>query len=116
MLTVGHGTVRPPTSASPARCRYLDKSVIYTEEESIMSTEAAQALIDRMKIDQAFRDRVLAAPEPETRLALIQAEGYECSADDLASFDAAVADSDLERVAAGKSPGCMTLPCPFFLQ
>ncbi len=66
-----------------------------------MSTEAAQRLIDRMKTDEAFRERVLAEPSPEARLALIEAEGHDCSADDLASFGAALADADLEHVAAG---------------
>ena len=66
-----------------------------------MSTEAAQTLFERMKTDEAFRERVLAEPGPEARLVLIRAEGYDCSADDLASFGAALADADLEHVAAG---------------
>lgn len=78
-----------------------------------MATEGMQALIERMKTDQAFHERVLAEPDPGARLALVQAEGYDCSAEDFTSPDAAVTDADLDGVAAGYGAGCMTLPCPF---
>ena len=66
-----------------------------------MPAEATQTLIERMKTDEAFRERLLAEPSPEARLALIRTEGYDCSADDLASAGVALSDADLEHVAAG---------------
>lgn len=76
-----------------------------------MSTGATRELMERMKTDQAFRERVLAEQGPEARLALIQAEGYACSAEDVASFDAALADQDLEHVAAADGTPCLFLGC-----
>ena len=44
-----------------------------------MSEEAAQAFIERMKSDEDVRARVLAEEDVEARLALIGAEGFDCS-------------------------------------
>ena len=51
-----------------------------------MSKEAAQAFIEKMKSDHAFRARVLAEENVEARMALILAEGFDCSAEEIASL------------------------------
>jgi len=83
-----------------------------------MSKEAAQAFIERMKSDDAFRARVLAEDGVEARMALIGAQGFDCS---VAEIGAAQDDWDaeLDGVAAGGQPGCMlyepacSLYCPY---
>ena len=45
-----------------------------------MSTEQAQAFVERMKSDDAFRARVLAEEDVAARMEIIGAEGFDCSA------------------------------------
>jgi predicted ribosomally synthesized peptide with nif11-like leader len=71
-----------------------------------MSEQAARALIERMKHDPEFRDRVLAAAHPEERLALLRAEGHDCSAAEIAHLAGALSDTALANVAAGVLDGC----------
>ena len=44
-----------------------------------MSHEAAQAFIEKMKSDEAFRARVMAEQDEAARLKLINAEGFDCT-------------------------------------
>jgi len=71
-----------------------------------MSEEAAQAFIDRVKSDDALRARILAEDGVEARMALITAEGYDCSAAEIA-----VAmenwDAELDEVVGGMTPECL---------
>jgi predicted ribosomally synthesized peptide with nif11-like leader len=76
-----------------------------------MSEQSAQAFIERIKSDAAFRDKVLAEAEPEARLALINAAGYDCSADDIAGLSGALSDADLGAVSAGLWDVCSTNTC-----
>ena len=48
-----------------------------TGAEGIMSLEEAKRLIERMNTDEAFREKILAAPETAARLRLAAAEGYD---------------------------------------
>ena len=71
-----------------------------------MSKEASQAFIERMKSDEAFRGRVLAEEGVEARMALIVAEGFDCSAEEIASLQE-LSEAELEGVAGGSMPICM---------
>ena len=51
-----------------------------------MSKEAAQAFIERMKSDADFRAKVMAEEDVEARLALIGAEGFDCSAEEIGAL------------------------------
>ena len=51
-----------------------------------MSEEQAKACVEKMKSDEAFRARVLAEENVEARMALILAEGFDCSAEEIASL------------------------------
>ena len=51
-----------------------------------MSKEAAQAFIERMKSDADFRAKVMAEEDVEARLALIGAEGFDCSAAEIGAL------------------------------
>ena len=48
-----------------------------------MSLEQAQAFIERMKADEAFREKVMAIEDAAGRLAFIQSEGFECTVEEL---------------------------------
>ena len=51
-----------------------------------MSEQAAQAFIERMKSDADFRAKVMAEEDVEARLALIGAEGFDCSAEEIGAL------------------------------
>ena len=67
-----------------------------------MSKEAAQAFVEKMKSDEAFRERVMAVQDVEARMALIVAEGFDCSADEIGSLQE-LAELDLSGVVGGGS-------------
>ncbi len=69
-----------------------------------MSQGQAKAFVERMKSDEAFAARVLAVEEGEQRLAFIRAEGYDCSAGELAAEGGRLGDLELARVTAA---GCV---------
>jgi len=51
-----------------------------------MSEDQAKAFIEKMKSDDAFRARVMAEEDVEARMALIGAEGFDCSAAEIGSL------------------------------
>ena len=67
-----------------------------------MSKEAAQAFIEKMKSDEAFRAKVMAEDDVEARLALIGAEGFDCSAEEIGALQE-LGEAELDGVAGG---GC----------
>ena len=71
-----------------------------------MSKEAAQAFIEKMKSDHAFRARVLAEEGVEARMALIGAEGFDCSVEEIGAAQDDW-DAELDDVVGGMEPGCM---------
>jgi len=48
-----------------------------------MSLEQAKALIDKMKSDALFRERVLAIEGVEPRLEFLKKEGFDCKLEDI---------------------------------
>ncbi|WP_449258579.1 Nif11-like leader peptide family natural product precursor [Chlorobium limicola] len=48
-----------------------------------MSAEQAKAFIEKMKTDEAFRDRIMAIETPEERLNAIGAAGFECTGEEI---------------------------------
>ena len=67
-----------------------------------MSKEAAQAFVEKMKSDEAFRARVMAEEDVEARMALIAAEGFDCSAEEIGALQE-LAELDLSGVVGGGS-------------
>jgi predicted ribosomally synthesized peptide with nif11-like leader len=70
-------------------------------ERTTMSEEAAQAFVERMKSDEAFRVRVLAMEDPGERLKLVRAEGYDCSDAEIAAQGNRLQDEHLEMIVGG---------------
>lgn len=71
-----------------------------------MTTEAADAFVERLKTDAAFRSKVAGLENPDERLALAREEGFDLSADDGPALKRALdvvelADAELEQVVGG---------------
>ncbi len=67
-----------------------------------MSVEQAKAFIERMKTDEAFREKIMAIETPEERLKAIAAAGFECTGEAIKEVG-----EDVSDVSAGV--------CPFFI-
>ena len=76
-----------------------------------MSIESAKAYIERVKTDEEFRDRVKSAEDKEARLALVKAEGFDFSVEDLSVVTGELSEEELDGVAGADVEG-MALPCP----
>jgi len=69
-------------------------------EDTVMSSEQAKACLEKLKSDEAFRARVMAAGDVDARMALIAAEGFACSAAEIGSLQE-LADAELSAVGGG---------------
>ena len=73
-----------------------------------MTEETIKAFVERLSSDEAFRDRLAAAPTPEERQEMARAAGYDVGAEDMPAIKSALgieelSDEDLEKVAGGMS-------------
>jgi predicted ribosomally synthesized peptide with nif11-like leader len=71
-----------------------------------MTEETIKAFVERLSSDEAFRDRLAAAPTPEERQEMARAAGYDVGAEDMPAIKSALgieelSDEDLEKVAGG---------------
>jgi len=48
-----------------------------------MSVEQAKAFIEKMKTDEAFREKIMAIETPGERLKAIGAAGFECTGEEI---------------------------------
>ena len=77
-----------------------------------MSEDQAGAFVEKMKSDEAFHARVLAEEDAEARLALIGAEGFDCSAAEIGALQE-LREAELDAVAGGGwGPGPREAGCP----
>lgn len=73
----------------------------------MMSIESAKAFIDRMKTDGDFRNRVTAAETVETRKAIVEAEGFTFSPEDINAEVDQLSPEEMEFVSGGAADcGC----------
>lgn len=77
-----------------------------------MSTESANAVIERVKTDEAFRNDVIAAPDAEARYTFLNEAGFDVSPADkdvlvkgLEDASSELSDEQLEGAAGGWSFG-----------
>jgi predicted ribosomally synthesized peptide with nif11-like leader len=66
-----------------------------------MSERAAQEFIERMTTDEAFSTKVLAVADADARLELVRAEGFDCTAEEIAALGARLDKAELDAVAGG---------------
>ena len=69
-----------------------------------MSVEQAKAFIERLKTDEAFREKVMAIDDAAGRIACIRGEGFECTEEEINE----VATEGTGTVSAGS---CRTVMC-----
>ena len=58
-----------------------------------MSAEQAQAFVEKMKTDEAFCARVIAVADVAKRMEMINAEGFDCSAEEIKAVSGSLADT-----------------------
>lgn len=84
-----------------------------------MSQEAAQAFVERVNDDEAFRNGLIAADSNDARLRMAQEAGFDVTEDDFAELrrQAGVeelSEEDLQQIAGGGDTGtaiaAVTLP------
>ena len=70
-----------------------------------MSIESAKAFIERLKTDEEFKERVNDAADKEARIALVNAEGFDFSEEDIKAVKSELSDDELDAVSAGNWGG-----------
>ena len=75
-----------------------------------MSEQAARELIERMKTDETLRDRVFDGADLEGRMAVVRAEGFDCTAEEIAAHVESLDDAELDGVAGGSVCWCLSPP------
>ena len=76
-----------------------------------MSEDQAKVFVERMKNDEVFHAKVMAEEDVEARLALIHAEGFDCSAEEIGALQE-LGDAELDGVAGGSwGLGCPEFTC-----
>jgi predicted ribosomally synthesized peptide with nif11-like leader len=76
-----------------------------------MTDQGTRALLERMKSDAAFRDRVLGVADVEARLALVRAEGFDVTAAEIAAEAAQLSDEQLAQAVGAGSAACDVFLC-----
>ncbi|MBT3255641.1 MAG: Nif11-like leader peptide family natural product precursor [Deltaproteobacteria bacterium] len=72
-----------------------------------MSIESAQAFIERLKTDGDFRNRVTAAETAKARKAIVEAEGFAFSPEDIGAEVDQLTEEDMELISGGAADcGC----------
>jgi predicted ribosomally synthesized peptide with nif11-like leader len=66
-----------------------------------MSQEAAAAFVERMRTDEALCARVMAVEDVAERLQLINAEGFDCSAEEIMAVSAELREKELSGLVGG---------------
>lgn len=66
-----------------------------------MSAESAAAFVERMRIDGEFADKVAACSSEEEKRALLQAEGFDFTDEELEEEEPGLSIDDLEIIAGG---------------
>ncbi|MEI6692060.1 MAG: Nif11-like leader peptide family natural product precursor [Chlorobium sp.] len=66
-----------------------------------MSLDQAKAFIEKMKSDDAFRERVMAIEDVAGRLVCIQSEGFACTEAEIQAVAGELRDEDLDSAAGG---------------
>ena len=78
-----------------------------------MSEDQAKAFVEKMKSDDAFRAKVMAEEGVEARMALIGAEGFDCSAEEIGALQE-LGDAELDGAVGGGGGRCPTM-CEFHM-
>lgn len=73
-----------------------------------MSKESAKLLIEKLQVDEEFRNQILMVEELDERLKQIKAAGFDCTAEEIEAEQSELSDDELDNLAGG-----FQLPCFF---
>ena len=85
-----------------------------------MSVEQAKLFIESLKTDEEFRSKIIAVEEVAERIRLAQAEGYDCTVEEIKTLLAEMTDKEVEEIVGGADddllqgggqPGGWGAPC-----
>jgi predicted ribosomally synthesized peptide with nif11-like leader len=68
----------------------------------VMSQKAAKAFFEKIKTDDFFRRKVMAAENDVDRIKLIKAEGFNCSMDEINAFERQMSDKYSDKICGGQ--------------
>jgi predicted ribosomally synthesized peptide with nif11-like leader len=71
-----------------------------------MSLDQARAFIEKMKSDEAFRDRILAIEGIDARLAAASGAGVQVTESELKEVQSELTDDQLDAAAGGEEAWC----------
>jgi len=66
-----------------------------------MSLDQARAFIEKMKSDEAFRNRIIAIEDVDARLEAASDAGFEFTEAEIKSVQSELSDDDLDQAAGG---------------
>jgi len=67
-----------------------------------MSQKAAKAFFEKIKTDDIFRRKVMAAENDVDRIKLIKAEGFNCTMDEINAFERQMSDKYSDKICGGQ--------------
>ena len=77
-----------------------------------MSEEQLKAFLEKVKADTSLQEKLKAAADSDSVVAIAKEEGFSISAEDLKSAQAEVLDGELEGAAGGSIiPVCSIVTC-----
>ncbi|OPL10076.1 MAG: hypothetical protein AVO34_12225 [Firmicutes bacterium ML8_F2] len=66
-----------------------------------MSLESAKAYLERIKNDSGFANKIAGLGSPEEKAALIKAEGFDFTGEEVGQLRGALSDDELGQISAG---------------
>jgi predicted ribosomally synthesized peptide with nif11-like leader len=67
-----------------------------------MSKKAVKAFFEKMRTDDEFRKKVMAAENDADRIKLIKAGGFDCALEEINEYDRQVSDRNLDKICGGQ--------------
>ena len=71
-----------------------------------MSMEQAKLFIERMMKDEEFRTRIMAVDDVAERMKIVNAEGYDCTSEEIKTMSEDISDNSVVGIAGGGVGGC----------
>jgi predicted ribosomally synthesized peptide with nif11-like leader len=68
----------------------------------VMTQKAAKAFFDKIKTDDNFRKKVMAAEDDAKRIKLIKAEGFDCTMEEINAYERQLSDKYSDKICGGQ--------------
>jgi predicted ribosomally synthesized peptide with nif11-like leader len=67
-----------------------------------MSQKAAKAFFEKIKTDEKFRKKVMAAENDADRMSIIKAQGFDCTAEEINAYERQMGDKYSDKICGGQ--------------